>query len=198
MAGVKKYDRTTLLELAMDLFHRQGYTGTSTAELVEELGVNRKSMYAEFGSKQELFDAALDHYNSTSLTAVLAATEADGAGVEDIRSTFVGFATASEDWAQGRGCLLCNTAVERAVLEPTSGERVDAYFDRLTDAFRAALENGRAAGEVSESADIDDLAAYFTMALIGIATMAKGRADPDRIHAACRVVLATLDGTRPR
>ena len=193
MSGVKQYDRTALLDLAMDLFHRQGFHGTSTAELVAELGVNRKSMYAEFGSKQGLFDAALDHYNATSLSAVLAATEADDAGVDAIRSTFAGFASASEDWARGRGCLLCNTAVERAVLDSASGERVDAYFQRLTTAFRSALETGRRHGEVSGDADLDDLAAFFTMALVGIATLAKGRAAPDQIHAATRVALAVLD-----
>ncbi|MDH3684027.1 MAG: TetR/AcrR family transcriptional regulator, partial [Acidimicrobiia bacterium] len=196
MSGTKQYDRTALLDLAMDLFHRQGYHGTSTAELVAELGVNRKSMYAEFGSKQGLFDAALDHYNATSLSAVLASTEAANAGTDAIRSTFAGFASASEDWAQGRGCLLCNTAVERAVLDPASGDRVDAYFDRLTTAFRSALETGQEAGEISASADLDDLAAFFTMALVGIATLAKGRAKPDQIHAACRVAVATLDTHR--
>ena len=197
MGGAKQYDRTELLDLAMDLFHRQGYHGTSTAELVAELGVNRKSMYAEFGSKQGLFDAALDHYNETSLSAVLAATEAADAGTSAIRSTFAGFASASEDWAQGRGCLLCNTAVERAVLDPASGERVDAYFDRLTTAFHAALSGGQDAGEIRADADLDDLAAYFTMALIGIATLAKGRAHPDLIHAATRVALAVLDHSQP-
>ena len=197
MSGVKQYDRTALLDLAMDLFHRQGFHGTSTAELVAVLGVNRKSMYAEFGSKQGLFDAALDHYNATSLTAVLAATEATDAGTDAIRSTFAGFASASEDWAQGRGCLLCNTAIERAVLDPASGDRVDAYFDRLTVAFRSALETGQRNGEIDPTAELDDLAAFFTMALVGIATLAKGRASPDLIHAACRVAVATLDANRP-
>ncbi|MGI9616318.1 MAG: TetR/AcrR family transcriptional regulator [Acidimicrobiales bacterium] len=197
MSGAKQYDRAALLDLAMDLFHRQGFHGTSTAELVTELGVNRKSMYAEFGSKQGLFDAALDHYNATSLSAVLAATEADDAGTEAIRSTFAGFAAAGEDWAQGRGCLLCNTAVERSVLDPASGDRVDAYFERLNTAFRSALESGQEAGEISANADLDELAAFFTMALVGIATLAKGRANPDQIHAACRVALSVLDTHDP-
>ena len=192
MSGVKQYDRSELLDRAMDLFHRRSFTGTSTAELVEELGVNRKSMYAEFGSKQGLFEAALDHYNATSLTAVLTAVEAVDAGPDAIRSTFLGFASASEDWAQGRGCLLCNTAVERSVLDPACGDHVDAYFDRLTNAFRNALHNGQQAGDISKTADPDGLAAFFTMALVGIAALAKGRAQPKQIHAACRVVTDTL------
>jgi TetR/AcrR family transcriptional repressor of nem operon len=197
MTGVKQYDRTELLDRAMDLFHRQSFHGTSTAELVDELGVNRKSMYAEFGSKQGLFEAALDHYNATSLTAVLTAVEADDAGTAAIRSTFAGFASASENWAQGRGCLLCNTAVERTSLDPASGDHVDAYFDRLTTAFHNALVNGQHAGEISETADLDELAAFFTMALIGIAASAKGRAHPDQIHAAYRVTIGVLDSHQP-
>jgi AcrR family transcriptional regulator len=39
------------------------YTATRTADLVGELGVNRKSMYAEFGSKQALFEAVLERYD---------------------------------------------------------------------------------------------------------------------------------------
>jgi AcrR family transcriptional regulator len=55
----KQYDRSDLLERAVGLFRRHGFNGTSTADLVEALGVNRKSMYAEFGSKQGLFEAVL-------------------------------------------------------------------------------------------------------------------------------------------
>jgi len=196
MSGVKKYDRDELVHLAMDLFHRQGFNGTSTAELVAELGVNRKSMYAEFGSKQGLFEAALDHYNATSLSAVLAAVEAPDAGLDAIRTTFEGFATASEDWARGRGCLLCNTAVERVTLVDASGERVDAYFERLVAAFGNALANARCNDELSQTADVDDLAAFFTMALIGVAASAKGQADPGQIHASCRVTISALDPYR--
>ena len=196
MSGVKKYNRDELVHRAMDLFHRQGFHGTSTAELVTELGVNRKSMYAEFGSKQGLFEVALDHYDATSLSAVLAAVEAPDAGLDSIRTTFEGFARASEDWARGRGCLLCNTAIERVTLVDASGDRVDAYFERLLSAFGNALTNARHTGELSDEADVDDLAAFFTMALIGVAASAKGKAHPDRIHASCRVTISALDPYR--
>ena len=47
-------------------------------QLVEELGVNRKTMYAEFGSKQELFEATLEHYDRKHLTRMLADIDGDG------------------------------------------------------------------------------------------------------------------------
>ena len=126
MAGVKQYDRIELLDRAVELFRRNGYSATSTADLVAELGVNRKSMYAEFGSKQGLFEAALERYDEHHLSGVLAPLEAPGAGADAIREAFEGYASASEGWARGRGCLLCNTAVERAALDPGARRHVDA------------------------------------------------------------------------
>ena len=53
MPSPKGYKREDVLDRAIELFRRNGYSATSTAELVDALGINRKSMYAEFGSKQE-------------------------------------------------------------------------------------------------------------------------------------------------
>jgi TetR/AcrR family transcriptional repressor of nem operon len=198
MGGVKQYDRTELLDLAVELFRRKGYAGTSTAELVAELGVNRKSMYAEFGSKQGLFEAALERYNQEHLSNVLAPIEAANAGVDAIRDAFAGYAAASEGWESGRGCLLCNTAVERAALDPGAARHVAAYLERLTRAFHHALTNGQSSGDIDEHADLNDLAAFFTMALIGVAACIRAEAPPKQVRAACRVATSTLETNRPK
>ncbi|MDW3179861.1 MAG: TetR/AcrR family transcriptional regulator [Acidimicrobiia bacterium] len=193
MSGVKKYDRVELLDRAVELFRVQGYTDTSTSDLVEELGVNRKSMYAEFGSKQGLFEAALERYDQEHLSRVLAPIEAPAAGVAAIRNAFAGYATASDGWASGRGCLLCNTAVERAALDPGADKYVQAYLERLTRAFRHALANGKNSGDIGDDVDIDELAAYFTVALIGVAASIRAKAHPSQVQAACRVATSVLD-----
>jgi TetR/AcrR family transcriptional repressor of nem operon len=198
MSGAKKYDRTDLLDRAIELFRVQGFAGTSTAELVAELGVNRKSMYAEFGSKQGLFEAALERYNHEHLSAVLAPIEAPDAGIDAIREAFASYASASDGWVRGRGCLLCNTAVERAALDPGAGRYVAAYLDRLTKAFRHALNNGEKSGQLEPGADLDELAAFFTMALIGVVACIRAEAPPEQVRAACRVATRTLDHHAPQ
>ncbi|MDJ0769407.1 MAG: TetR/AcrR family transcriptional regulator [Ilumatobacter sp.] len=192
MSGVKQYDRTELIDLAIELFRRQGFNGTSTAELVAELGVNRKSMYSEFGSKQGLFEAALERYSEEHLSRVLAPIEAPDAGADAIRDAFYGYAEASEGWASGRGCLMCNTAVERAALDPGSKRYVTAYLERLTSAFRHALGNAARSGDLEPGADLDELAAFLTMALIGVAACMRAEAPPEQLHAACRVATSML------
>ena len=192
MRGVKNYDREELLDRAIELFRRQGYSGTSTAELVAELGVNRKSMYAEFGSKQSLFEAALERYGKVNLGRVLAPIEAPDADADSIRETFLGYASASESRFNGLGCLMANTAVERAALDPGSARFVDAYLDRLNVGFLRALQNARAAGQVNEQTDLDDLAAFFAMSVVGISALIRAKAPSKQVHAACRAIVSQL------
>jgi TetR/AcrR family transcriptional repressor of nem operon len=197
MGTAKQYDRTELLDRAVELFRLQGFNATTTAQLAATLGVNRKSMYAEFGSKQGLFEAALERYDHEHLTAVLAPIEAPDAGADAIREAFATYASASSGWARGRGCLLCNTAVERGALDPASGRYVAAYLARITRAFRHALTNAQAAGEIGPAADVDHLAAFFTTTLIGVTASIRAEAPPEQLRAACAVATGVLDARRP-
>ena len=55
----REFDPDAALEEAMRLFWAKGYEGTSVADLTETLGISKPSLYAAFGDKQSLFDAAL-------------------------------------------------------------------------------------------------------------------------------------------
>jgi len=189
----KQYDRTELLDRAVELFRRQGFNGTSTAELVTALGVNRKSMYAEFGSKQGVFEAALERYNSHHLSRVLALIEAPDASVDAIRKAFDNYALAGEGRFRGLGCLMCNTAVERGALDPGSGQHVAEYLKRLTRAFRLALGNARRLGEIGREVDLDEVAAFLTTAMVGVAACIRAEAPPAQLRATSRVVARMLD-----
>jgi TetR/AcrR family transcriptional repressor of nem operon len=196
MSRVKQYDRTELLDRAVELFRKQGFNGTSTAELVAEFGVNRKSMYAEFGSKQQLFEATLEHYNKKHLTQVLAPLEAPDASLDGIRQAFYGYASASEGPFRGLGCLMCNTAVERGALDPGSGRFVAAYLERITRAFRHALSNAHQGGEIDPTVDLDEIAGFLTTALIGMAASIRAKAPPAQLWAAYKVVTGGIDALR--
>jgi TetR/AcrR family transcriptional regulator, transcriptional repressor for nem operon len=54
----KGYDRALALLAARDLFWEQGYERTSIADLEARTGLNRSSLYQEFGSKRQLFESA--------------------------------------------------------------------------------------------------------------------------------------------
>ena len=192
MPAPKGYKREEVLDRAIELFRRNGFSATSTAELVEELGINRKSMYAEFGSKQDLFEAALERYSAINLSRVLGPIEAPDANAQTIRNAFLGYASASETKYSGLGCLMANTAVERAALDPGSARFVDAYLERLTKGFRNALENACHDGDVDKEANLDDLAAHFVNSVVGISALLRAKATPEQMYAVGRGATSVL------
>lgn len=58
----REFDRTEALNKAMLLFWRKGYTATSMSDLYEAMGIKSPSLYAAFGSKENLYDEVLQHY----------------------------------------------------------------------------------------------------------------------------------------
>ncbi len=192
MPSPKGYDRKVVLDRAIELFRRQGYSATSTAQLVDELQINRKSMYAEFGSKQELFEAALKRYSEVNLSRVLAPIEAPDANAGSIRAAFLGYASASETRFRGLGCLMANTAVERAALDRGSAKFVDAYLGRLSKGFRNAVENAKMEGNICDNANLDDLTAHFVNSVVGISALLRAKASPEQMYAAGRGATSML------
>ncbi|NUW37718.1 TetR/AcrR family transcriptional regulator [Nonomuraea sp. SMC257] len=58
----RAFDPDVALDRALEVFWRQGYEGTSLSDLTAAMGVNRPSLYAAFGNKEQLFAKALDRY----------------------------------------------------------------------------------------------------------------------------------------
>ena len=61
-AGRRGFDAAEALDKALHVFWQHGYEGASLSDLTEAMGINRPSLYAAFGNKEELFRRALDRY----------------------------------------------------------------------------------------------------------------------------------------
>jgi AcrR family transcriptional regulator len=62
----RTFDPDVALRQALDLFWERGYEGTSLAGLAEAMGIASASIYACFGSKEELFRKVMALYGRTS------------------------------------------------------------------------------------------------------------------------------------
>ena len=196
MGRKKSYDRELLIGKAMEIFRDHGFAGTSAEMLVQGLGVNRFSLYTEFGSKQGLFDAALRRYDEEVVERNFGPLEAPGAGINEIRALLEFFGTASEGPASGRGCLLCNTAVEFGSNDPSGAGFVQRYFERLSKAFCSALGNAHDKGELRPSVDPCTEAGFFTATVLGMFVMLRAKASPTVVGDAVRIAIEHLEALR--
>ncbi len=193
MGRKKTYDRETLIEQAMEMFRDHGFAGTSTQMLTDGLGVNRYSLYAEFGSKQALFDAALERYDQTVIERSFGPLERADAGLSEIRTLLEYYGSPRARHAAGRGCFLCNTAVELGPTDPSGAGFVKQYFQRLSKAFRTALSNAAAAGELQASVDLPQEADYFTALVLGLFVMLRAKAPSAVIRHSAQAALEKLE-----
>ena len=78
MPRLPQYDKDELIDRARDLFWRQGWAGTSLKDLEAVLQMKPGSFYAAFGSKDALFELALDRYASDGAARFKALAAAHG------------------------------------------------------------------------------------------------------------------------
>jgi TetR/AcrR family transcriptional repressor of nem operon len=193
MGRKKRYDRGVLIGKAVEIFRDHGYAGSSAKMLSDGLGVNPNSLYSEFGSKQGLFNAALQRYDEEVVERSFGPLEAEGAGVSEVRALLEFYGSAADGPAVGRGCLLCNTAVEFGPKDPSGAEFVQRYFERLSNAFSRALSNAQERGDLRASADPKEEACFFTASVLGLFVMLRAKASPALIKSASKIAIQHLE-----
>src|ERR1700691_6125334 len=62
MGRPRGFDEQAVLDAAMRLFWERGYEGTSMADLTKAMNLSPPSIYAAFGDKMALFQAAAKRY----------------------------------------------------------------------------------------------------------------------------------------
>lgn len=176
MPWEKTYDEAEVLEAAMHAFWSDGYHGTSMAGLVAATGLNRGSLYAGFGNKRALFLRALRHYDETYRSGLLDQFRQDGPGKESILAVFE--TVARGDAQMPGGCLMVQSAMERAPHDPEIATIVESSMAEVEAFFAACLSQGD-----SPPPDAGETAKVLQGLMIGILVMTRTNRDSPSIPA---------------
>jgi AcrR family transcriptional regulator len=139
----------SLICAAFRVFRERGYEGTAVADLQEALGgLSPPSLYAAFGSKEELFMEAVGLYTGQIRAAAeraLAQAPTTKAKVEALLRRAV---VATTEPGEPQGCLL----VQGAIVCSPSSDNVQRYLHELRiethRTITKCLKDGLAAGEL--------------------------------------------------
>lgn len=177
----REFDLDVALDRALELFWRQGYEGTSLADLAAAMGINRPSLYAAFGNKESLFLKALDRYVDTGMTIVRIALEEPTArrAVETLLRGYVGLVT---DPHTPAGCLTVNGALARSPGTEAICSELIARRLAFEDALRARLQRARKEGDLPSEANPADLARYVATIAQGVAVQAVSGASQKQLN----------------
>ncbi|OKI06247.1 transcriptional regulator [Streptomyces sp. CB02923] len=181
-----------VLESAMLLFWEQGYEATSLAQLRQATGLSSASLYGAFGSKEGLFEKAVEHYMSGPGSVTDAVADASVSPREAVAGLLHGSITMQTDPSHPRGCLIALAGTVRAPGAAEARARKVVAARRATDRarIRACVVRGIAAGELAEDADIEGVTSMIHGFLLGVSTQVCDGTPARDLHAAADAVLA--------
>src|SRR5437667_8485316 len=173
----RAFDPDAALDRAMHVFWTKGYEGASLSDLTRAMRINRPSLYAAFGNKEQLFGKVLDRYMDGPVAyfgKALAAPKARDV-VEEI---FFGTATMAEDSRTPAGCLMVQGALacgSASVRKEVAARRTAAEL-----ALRRRLQRAKRDGDLPKNADPAELAHYVMTVVRGSAVQATGSGGCDQ------------------
>ncbi|MDQ1078121.1 TetR/AcrR family transcriptional regulator [Pseudoroseomonas cervicalis] len=188
------FDRAEALRRALLLFWEKGYEAATMAQLRQAMGgLCAPSLYAAFGSKEQLFRAALDLYQQEACAWSGAALQQPTAR-QAVQALLEQAALHYSTEGQPAGCLLdlalAGHSAETAPIAALLRER------RLAgqEALRARLAAGQAAGELPPGADLDAMAGFYRAVLVGLSSQAQDGASRQQLLAIAAAAMRAWDG----
>src|ERR1700741_328773 len=170
----RMFDVEEALDVALEMFWRQGYDGTPIQALCRAMDLQPGSFYAAFGSKRNLFAAALRRYIETVSAAAVDRITGPPSGLQGLRDYFGHLVDAMVDGKRAWGCLITNSLVEFAARDPELASMLQLHLARLQTSFAAALARARADGELRPGAGPES-AGMLVAVVQGMNVMAKSR-----------------------
>ena len=165
----------------MLVFWRLGYERATLAELTKAMGINRPSLYAAFGNKEELFRKALDRYLNGPWSyeqRVLALPGARDVALAMLR----GAADGQTGQATPHGCMSVLGATSNAETTSPIGRALIASREEGEAALRTRFERARDEGDLPPDADPAELAGFIRAVIYGLSVKAASGATRDELE----------------
>jgi AcrR family transcriptional regulator len=190
----RSFDREAALRRAMEVFWERGYEGTPISELTRAMGINPPSLYAAFGSKEELFREAVTLYDMREGSVTERALHREGSARAAVEAMLRDNADLYADPDNPSGCMV----VLGTTTWTPQNEDVRSYLAGLRhksfELVRARLERGVDAGELPPGTDVQALAAYYNTVLEGLSIQARDGASREAMHAIVDCAMVTWEG----
>ncbi|MGV8927989.1 MAG: TetR/AcrR family transcriptional regulator [Ewingella sp.] len=165
-------DRDTGLAVAARLFWQHGYEGTSIADLTRAMGVTPPSLYAMFGSKEELYRQALDHNITQESKCRSEILQGEMSAYEALAFYLYDVAQSVTDPSKPRGCIV-STAVlqyseENENVAKAVAARRDASIQLIKTRFARAIDEG----DLPVDTNTEALARFYSAVVQGMSAQA--------------------------
>jgi AcrR family transcriptional regulator len=190
----RTFDPDTALRQALDLFWERGYEGTSLNDLAEAMGIASASIYACFGSKEDLFRKVMMLYGTTSGEPPRRALREQPTACAAIHEMLRATADEITRPDTPHYCMLILAAPTGAVENHAIREFVADLRRDMFTAIKDRLARGVTDGDLTASAaGLDAIARYYTTVVQGLSIQARDGAGRGELEAVITCAMAAWD-----
>ena len=191
MGRSKEFDTDKALIQAMELFWSNGYEKTSIQDLLDVMGIHRKSLYDTFGDKHELYMEAVKRYQQI-VERNIKKQLIQGSSIKEIIKNLFYMIIDNERFRK-HGCLFVNMAVELSACDDEAKTRSIEHYKNIETLFYELLLQGQETGEIGANKDATMLAQYFLNSWTVIRVLGKTLNDRKVFENIIEATLSILD-----
>jgi AcrR family transcriptional regulator len=193
----RTFDPDTALRQALAVFWERGYEGASLADLAEAMGIASASIYACFGSKEDLFRQVMALYATTSGAPPRRALREQATARAAIHAMLRATADEVTRPDSPHYCMLVLAAPTGAVENHAVREFLAGLRRGMLAEVRDRLARGVADGDLAASpADLDAIARYYTTVVQGLSIQARDGATRAELETVVTCAMAAWDSLR--
>ena len=186
----KQYVRDEILEKATILFWEKGFEATSMNEMETRTGIKKFSLYNEFGDKNKLFLACIDHFlsNYCQVEEILSKKPLGFTNIE----AFFKYKISIYHSDNGKGCLVFNSVMEKEIISKEAALKVDGFLSKMKTLYLNCLKAAQKKKEISKNKDCDALADYMCNFTYGFVNLGMKRMSENELKKSASLALEVI------
>ncbi len=174
----RAFDKDEALDKALNIFWNKGYEGTSLAELIETLGINKPSLYAAFGNKEDLFKKVLTRY-ANGPAAFVQEIVKEATATKVAESFLFKSAEFLTDTSHPKGCMIVQGALSSGESAALVKDILIKYRYSYENLLAERFEKAKIDGDLSSEVSAKDLARFLATLHQGMSVQATSGATKD-------------------
>ena len=196
MSRTALYNRHDSLERALQLFWQKGFHATSLKDIEGALDMRPGSIYAAFGSKDGLFQEALDYYARSGLNELERVLSKESSPLLGLAAYLRQLGGIRDKELPSRACMLVKSLLELGAREQAALAKVEMLLVGMETRFIDYFTEAQRLGELDSELDATRLGRRLQAEVMGLRAFAQRDVDSAAVHALAEDMALSIEALR--
>ena len=192
MPKSKQFDKEKVLQAASEVFHKNGYNGTSIDQILTATGLSRSSLYDSFKDKHNLYLETLSFYKNSNHSQLDSINQKDMNGLQKIELMFSEVVKHLINNPNDNGCLLVNAAAEMSKQCFKTAQVICNNKDEMQELISTWLTDAQNKKLITLSKTPKIYSQFLYNTLLGLRVMSQSGASKSDLNNVVKITLDSL------